>query len=191
MAALVRKSADSIRLRPLNRQHLSADLAILRDIFNDAWRNNFMFQPFTEAEFAKIGKELAQLLPADYVQIAEVNGEPAAMIVMLPNVNEAIRDLDGRLFPLGVVKLLWRLKVRHPASARVPLMGVRQRYQSSLLGTALAFLLIDRVRHAALQRGVQSVELSWVLERNKPMRNIIENLGAEPYKRYRLYEKGL
>ena len=191
MAALVRKSTDSVRLRPLNRRDIQTDLAVLRDIFNDAWRNNFMFQPFTEAEFAKIGKELAQLLPADYVQIAEVHGEPAAMIVLLPNVNEAIRDLDGRLFPFGVIKLLWRLKVRHPRSARVPLMGVRQCHQNSLLGTALVFLLIDRVRQAAQRRGVETVELSWVLERNRPMRNIIENLGAKAYKRYRLYEKPL
>lgn len=191
MQALVKKTGEGIRLRPLNQRQLQADLPILRDIFNDAWQHNFMFQPFTEAEFAKIGKELAQLLPPDYVQIAEAHGEPAAMIVMLPNVNEALGDLNGRLFPLGLLKLLWRLKVRHPRSARVALMGVRQRHQQSLLGTALAFQLIDQVRQAALRRGVQEVELSWVLERNKPMRNIIESLGGKAYKRYRLYEKAL
>jgi len=111
--------------------------------------------------------------------------------VALPNINEAIRDLDGRLLPFGWLKLLWRLKVSHPRTARVPLMGVLQEHQHSRLGPTLAFLVIDAVRKALHSRGVVDVEMGWILEDNDGMRNIIETIGGKAYKRYRVYEKEL
>lgn len=180
-----------LRIRPLRRARLDQELELLREIFNDAWSQNWGFVPFTEAEFTRLGRDLARLVNDDYVQIAEVGGEPAAMMVGLPNLNEAIRDLNGRLAPFGWLKLLWRLKVRHPATGRIPLMGVRKRYQRSLLGAALAFLLMDAVRVAGRKRGVEQAELSWILEDNMPMRNILEAIGGRAYKRYRLYGKDL
>ncbi len=113
------------------------------------------------------------------------------LIVALPNLMEAARDLDGRLLPFGWAKLLWRLKVRHPQTARIPLMGVRRRYQHSRLGPTLAFVVIDAVRRELHARGVRDVEMSWILEDNDGMRNIIETIGGEAYKRYRIYEKSL
>jgi hypothetical protein len=113
------------------------------------------------------------------------------MIVALPNINEIIRDLNGRLLPFGWLKLLWRLKVRYPTTARVPLMGVRREYQHTRLGPALAFMVIDAVRQGLIRRGIRDVELSWILEDNDGMRNIIETIGGSAYKRYRIYEKDL
>lgn len=113
------------------------------------------------------------------------------MIVVFPNLNEAIRDLDGRLLPFGWLKHLWRLKVAFLQTARVPLMGFRKRYQGTALGIALAFLLIEKARSHGLMRGVQEVELSWILEGNMPMRNILAVLGSIPYKCYRIYERTL
>jgi len=132
---------------------------------------------------------LIKLMPDEYIQIAELDGEPVAFIVALPNINEATRDLKGKLLPFGWLKLLWRLKVRHPRTARIPLMGVRQEHQHSRLGPTLAFLVIDGVRKALHARGVEDVEMGWILESNAGMRNIIETIGGEAYKRYRLYEK--
>jgi hypothetical protein len=134
---------------------------------------------------------LRLLVPDDLVQIAEVDGEPAAMIVAFPNVNEAIHDLNGRLFPFGWLKLLWRLKVRHPSTLRVALMGVRKRYQNSRVGAALALLVIVAAREPAVKRGIRQVELSWILEENTGMRNITESCGGTVYKRYRIYGKEL
>lgn len=191
MAALAQKASSRVRIRHLDRKALDAELAVLRDIFNDAWSENWGFVPFTEAEFDEVGKAMTLLLDDDFVQIAEVDGKPAAMIIALPNVNEAIRDLNGRLLPFGWLKLLWRLKVRFPSTARVPLMGVRKQYQHSRLGPTLAFVVIDAVRHALARRGVADVELSWILEDNSGMRSIIESIGGIAYKRYRLYEKKL
>ena len=173
----------------MRRSCFGEDLKILRDIFEDAWSDNWGFIPFTEAEFAHLGRTLRMLVDEDFVQIAEVEGSPAAMIVVFPNVNEAVHDLNGRLFPFGWLKLLWRLKVGFPSTARVPLMGVRKRYQRTLLGGALAFLVIDAVRAPVTKRGVQEVDLSWILEDNMGMRNIFETIGGIPCKRYRIYEK--
>jgi hypothetical protein len=113
------------------------------------------------------------------------------MIVLLPNINEAIKDLNGRLFPLGWLKLLWRLKVSFPRTGRVPLMGVRRCFHNSLLGAALALNLIDAVRSAGAKKGMKEAELSWILEDNAGMRNILESIGGVAYKRYRFYEKKL
>ena len=191
MTRLAERVADQVRIRPLRRGSLDAELDILRDLFNDAWANNWGFVPFTEAEFRALGRTLAALIPDEYVQIAEFDGRPAAFIVALPNVNEAARDLGGRLLPLGWAKLLWRLKVRGLGSARVPLMGVRRRYQQSRLGPTLAFLVIDAVRKGLGRRGVETVEMGWILESNSGMRNIIEAIGGAVYKRYRIYQKAL
>jgi hypothetical protein len=189
MTRLAERVSDKVVVRSLRRKQLAQEAAIMLEIFNDAWANNWGFVPLAQDEFLDTVKTLTKLMPDDYVQIAEYEGRPVAFIVALPNINEAIRDLGGKLLPFGWVKLLWRLKVRHPRTARVPLMGVRQEFQHSRLGPTLAFMVIDAVRKALHARDVTDVEMGWVLENNDGMRNIIETIGGEAYKRYRVYEK--
>jgi len=191
MRRLVAACGQRVRVRPLDRKRFEEEVTLLRDIFNDAWAENWGFVPFTVAEFHELGRNLRLLVDRDFVQIAEVDGEAAAFIVAVPNVNEAIRGLSGRLLPTGWAQLLWRLKLRHPRTVRVPLMGVRRRFQRSRIGSALAFLVIDAVRLATQRRGVEESELSWILEDNSGMRGIIESIGGRPYKRYRIYERAL
>jgi hypothetical protein len=131
------------------------------------------------------------LADEELVKIAEVDGKPAAFIVLLPNINEVIQDLNGRLLPFGWLKMLWRLKVKYPNSARIPLMGVRSQYHDSLMGAALAFGVIAGLQQPALKRGIKEVELSWILEDNLRMRNIIESTNGRVYKTYRIYSKQL
>jgi hypothetical protein len=189
---LISRVAGRVRLRRMRRGKFAEDLAIIRDIFEDAWSKNWGFVPFTSEEFAELGKNLKLLVPLDYIRIAEVDGEPAAMMALFPNLNEAIRDLDGRLLPFGWLKLLWRLKVSGVKSGRVPLMGVRRRFQGGRLGATLALMLITSLQTSARERGmVGEVEMSWILESNKGVRNIIESIGGTPYKRYRIYQKEL
>lgn len=183
--------AGDVRLRPLRAGRLREELAVIVDIFNDAWSENWGFVPMTEAEVDHMARSLKPLIREEFVAIAELAGEPAAMVVALPNLNEAIADLDGRLVPFGLARLLWRLKVRGLASARVALMGVRRRHRDSLMGSALAFMLIDHIREAGLRAGVRRVELSWVLEDNAGMRRVIEAVGGRHAKTYRIYEKAL
>jgi hypothetical protein len=170
---------------------MQVELEILRSIFNDAWSENWSFIPFTEEEFKAVGKELFMITPADFTWIAEADGEPAAFMVLLPNLNEVIADLNGRLFPFGWAKMLWRLKVRTPKTARVPLMGVRKKYQNTRMGPALALLTIGALYEPIMKRDMTEVEMSWILEDNKGVRNIIESIGAVVTKRYRMYRKEL
>ncbi|SEM94664.1 hypothetical protein SAMN04488077_11012 [Roseovarius tolerans] len=191
MQKLATRASRTVKIRTLDRKNRAADFEAMRDMFNDAWSDNWGFVPFTHEEFEETAKVLSLLLPDDFIQIAEIEGRPVAFITAFPNINELIGDLRGRLLPFGWAKLLWRIKVRGARSARVALMGVRKEYQYSRLGPTLAFLVIDAVRKAMVKRNVTSVEMGWVLEDNDGMRHIIEAVGSTIYKRYRVYQKTL
>jgi hypothetical protein len=185
------RTNDRIHIRRLQKSNFINELEIIRDIFNDAWSQNWGFIPWTEAEFEHLGKDLKMLADEELVKIAEVDGKPAAFMVVLPNINEVIRDLNGRLLPFGWLKMLWRLKVNYPKSARIPLMGVRSQYHNSLMGAALTFGIFADVHQPGLKRGIKEVELSWILEDNMRIRNIIESISGRVYKTYRIYSKKL
>lgn len=191
LSKMMDRMRDRVRIRPLDRKRFGEEMQVLRELFNDAWQNNWGFVPFTEREFGEMGAQLKFLVPDDMIHVAEVDGEPCGFIVALPNINEAIADLNGQLLPLGWAKLLWRLKVSGVRTARVPLMGVRQSYHFSQLGPTIALLLIEALRAPFLARDIDAVEMSWILESNTGMRTILDRIGGDPYKRYRLYEKQL
>jgi len=191
LAKMMSQVRKKVTLRRLNRKRFSEEMQVLREIFNSGWQDNWGFVPFTEHEFATMGDQLKFLVPDDMIYIAEVDSVPCAFIVGLPNINEAIADLNGSLFPFGWAKLLWRLKVSGVRTARVPLMGVRQEYQFSRIGPIIALLLIEALHDPFEKRGIDALEMSWILESNTGMRTILERIGAVPYKRYRLYEKQL
>jgi len=191
MQRLVDASAHRVKVRPINMKRFNEEISLLRDIFNDAWAENWGFVPFTEAEFRELGNNLRFLVHPKLIQIAEVDGEAVTFVVVLPNINEAIRDLKGKLFPFGWAKLLWRLKVSYPSTARVPLLGVRRKFQNTRLGPSLAFQVIDKVRQQLHTLGAKDIELSWILEDNAGMRHIIEAIGGNAYKRYRIFERQL
>lgn len=191
MRTVIQKFSKQIKLRTLRRDRFSEEMEILRDIFNDAWSENWGFVPFTQAEFAELGNSLRWLVPSEFIQIAEVGGTPVAFMAALPNLNEIFAELNGRLFPFGWLRLIKRLKSHAVHTARIPLMGVRKQFHHTPLGMALAFMVIDAPRQAGLARGIKEVEMSWILEDNQAMRSILKSIGSTEYKRYRLYEKML
>ncbi|MDF7662521.1 N-acetyltransferase [Erwiniaceae bacterium L1_54_6] len=191
LTKLMGQVREKVTIRCIDRKKFGEEMQVLREIFNSGWQNNWGFVPFTEHEFATMGDQLKFLVPDDMIYIAEVDSVPCAFIVGLPNINEAIQGLNGRLLPFGWAKLLWRLKVSGVRTARVPLMGVRQEYQFSRMGPIIALLLIEALRDPFAKRNIDALEMSWILESNTGMRTILEKIGAEPYKRYRLYEKQL
>lgn len=175
----------------MGKAHLDDEIAVILDLLNDAWSDNWGFVPMTPREMADLAGILKRLLRPGDVAFAEYRDEVVAFSIIFPNLNEAIRDLGGRLAPFGWLKLLWRLKVQHTRTMRMALMGVRKSLQSSAIGAALALSVIQAMRQTGIERGVEHAELSWVLDSNKQVKRIIKLVGAEPYKRYRIYEKTL
>ena len=180
-----------LELRQLDFKNFDKEVAVMTEIMNDAWSNNWGFTPVTEAETQQMAKSLKMVVDKRLVVFATIDGENAGFGVCLPNVNEAIRDIGGKLLPFGLFKLLWRLKVAGLKTARVPLMGVKRKFARDFRGMLLPFILIDAMAKAAKAAGIEKVELSWILEDNKPMRGIIESVDSKRYKTYRIYEKAI
>ena len=181
-----------IRIRNVDKSKFASEAAIIMGLLNDAWSDNWGYVPLTEAEIAYAGKKLKPIIYNDLVRIAEVDGEPAAFMITIPDVNELIGDLDGRLFPLGWAKLLWRLRKPRTRRVRVPLMGVASKFQGSRIAGQLAFMLIEFTRRVCVEKyGVYIGEFGWVLEDNQGMMSIAQLPGANINHTYRIYEKAL
>ena len=176
-------------IRPINLKDMKNEIRLIRDIFNDAWSSNWGFVPWTEAELDKLGNDLKLLVNNNFGYIASYRGEPAAFVVTLPNLNEYIAGMNGRLLPFNWAKLAVRVLRKKPDTYRMPLMGVRRKFHNTLVGSSLSTLVIDEAHSYHHKRGGKSGELSWILEDNFPVRKLIETFGGIPYKTYRIYEK--
>jgi hypothetical protein len=181
-----------IRVRRVDKRHFDRDAAIIIDILNDAWSQNWGFVPFTEAEKAYGAKKLAPLIIEGANMIAELDGEPVAFMMSLPDINPLIAPMKGRLFPFNWIKLLWWLRRMRPVDFRVPLMGVVQRLQSSRLASQLAFMMIEHIRrHGVGEHGCKRAEIGWILEDNQGMVAIADAIGSKVNREYRIYSKDL
>ena len=181
-----------IRVRTVDKKRFDGEARIILNLLNDAWSGNWGFVPLTEAEIAYAGKKLKPIIFEDLVRIAELDGEPVAFMLTIPDINELIADLNGRLFPFGWAKLLWRLKKPRTRRVRVPLMGVASKLHNSRIATQLAFMLIEFTRRAAVANyGVSEGEFGWILEDNKGMVSIAQLPGARVNHVYRIFEKQL
>ncbi|WP_235919442.1 dATP pyrophosphohydrolase [Aureimonas psammosilenae] len=186
-----RQARRGVVLRQLEWKRYDEELAAIVSIFNDAWSENWNFLPLDNLDLEALAKSLKPLIRSELVQIVEVDGKAAGFGVCLPNLNEAIRDLDGSLLPLGWAKLLWRLKVTGTKTSRVPLMGVRKRYARTPLGGVLPLMIMNALGRESVKLGMDRIEMSWVLEDNRAMRHLCETMAGPPYKSYRVYEKSL
>jgi GNAT superfamily N-acetyltransferase len=185
------KAMPEVRIRPVDKKNVKRDVRIVADIFNDAWSDNFHFVPMTEPELLKMTEDMKLLLDDQIAMIAEIDGKPAAMAIALPNLSEASYDLGGKLFPLGLPKLLYRLKVKRTKSARLVLLGIKKDYRNKKrYGGMSAALYVELARRGSAV-GYTWGELGWTLEDNRPVNLGIKMMGGEVYKRYRIYEKAL
>jgi hypothetical protein len=188
---LEKTEAKGITLRQLNFKSYEREVHAMTEIMNEAWSHNWGFTPITENETRQLAKSMRPVINEKLVWFADIDGEEAGFGVCLPNVNEAIRDINGALLPFGWAKLLWRLKVSGVKTGRVPLLGVKRKFAREFRGQILPFLIIDRMAVEAKKAGIEEVEMSWILEDNRPMRAIIESVDSKRYKTYRVYEKRL
>jgi hypothetical protein len=181
----------SLNIRAVAKKDYDRELRLVLDIFRDAWSENWGYVPPTVAEVDHLINQMRLVLDRGAVIVSEIDGELAGFIVVLPNVNEFLRDLNGRLLPLGWLRLLMRLKFSQCDTIRVPLMGVRKQFQRTRTGAAIALAMIDACRKEFVPRGVKYCEMSWILENNSPMRGILESAGCARDKVYRVFSKDL
>jgi hypothetical protein len=181
-----------IRIRMVDKSKFDEEARIILNILNDAWSGNWGYVPLTPAEIAYAGKKMKPIIYNELVRVAEIDGEPVAFMITIPDINELTKDLNGELFPFNFIKLLWRLRKPRVKRARVPLMGVARKLHQSRLASMLAFMLIEYTRRDCVGKfGINIGEFGWILEDNKGMLSIAELPGARVNHRYRIYQKML
>ena len=181
-----------IRVRTVDKSRFEEEAALILGILNDAWSDNWGFIPLSEEEIGYAGKKLKPIVYEDLIRVAEVEGEPVAFMITLPDLNEITKEFNGRLFPLNWLKLLWKLRQPQVRTMRVPLMGVVKRLQATRLASQLAFMMIEYTRREAVARyGSSRSEFGWILDDNQGMRSIAEMIDARINRIYRIYEKAL
>jgi hypothetical protein len=188
--ALVRAMPE-VTLRRLEMKTLDADIRTCVDIFNDAWSDNWGSVPLTEREAKKMAADLKLILVPTLTRIVDIEGEPAAFAIGLPNLNELIADLGGSLFPFGWLKLLVRLKWYPAKSGRLVLLGIRKKYRHVRKYAPVALHLIGAMNEGAQAFGIKQAELSWTLEDNAAVNAAIRAVGGRKYKVYRVFHKTL
>lgn len=185
------KSLPEISCRTLSLKHLDRDIELFVDIHNDSWGENWGFVPFTRTEVRKMAADYKFLIAPEITCIVSIDGEPAAVAVAVPNLNSLVRDMHGKLFPFGLPKLLWRLKVSGPKSARLVFLGIRQKWRHARKYAALSAFMYAYMNEGGKKIGIREGELGYTLEDNGAVNAGIQMMGAKRYKRYRIYEKSL
>ena len=181
-----------INVRPVDKSRFDEEAAIILAILNDAWSDNWGFVPLTPPEIKDVGVKLKPIVFDDLIRIAELDGKPVAFMITLPDLNEPLAGLNGSLFPFGWAKLLLWLRRPRVRTMRVPLMGVVKELQSSRMASQLAFMMIEYIRRASVERyGATRGEIGWILDDNQGMRSIAETIESRVNKVYQVYEKML
>ena len=177
--------------RTVNMKDFANEVRLIMDIFNDAWSENWGFVPLTEAELDKMAKDLKLIMMPELTRIAFIDGEAVGVALAVPNINEVVQGLGGKLNPIGIGKLLWWLKVKGPKTARLLILGIRKKYRGVRRYAGLsAFLCVEMSRSGA-KLGIASAELGWTLEDNSAVNVGIKLMGGKVSKKYRVYEKVL
>lgn len=185
LAAGVKNRVPGLTVRPAQMKHFPRELAIVKDIYNSAWSHNWGFVPMTDEEIDSMAKRLKPLIVPDLLLLAEVNGDPAAFYMAVPDFNQVLRRVNGRLGPTGMLKFLWYS--RKIDDIRVLTMGVKEGYRKK----GIEGLLYLEAFKAAMRKGYRRAEMSWILEDNVLMQRGCELMGGRLYKKYRIFEKRL
>jgi hypothetical protein len=180
-----------IRIRPVNMAKFNDEVSLVIDILNEAWSSNWGYTPLTPGEKAKAIKDWKKLINAKWCNICEYDGEPVGFMITLPDLNEMIADLNGRLFPFGWIKLLWRLHKKRTKRVRVPIMGIRKSMQTSKQGALMVLMMIEHLRRQVMSDGGIRSECGWILDDNEGMNNIMASIDSKIYKTYRIFARDI
>lgn len=180
-----------VQLRSLDLKHIAREVETIQQIYNDAWHGKWAYVPALPDESQKLAEDLKLIVDPDIAFMAEVNGETVGMCIMLPNLNEAIADLGGDLLPFGFAKALYRLKVKHPVSTRLMMLGLREHIRKQRRYGGLSAAMYVETARRGFAKGYKWAELSWTREDDAPINLGIKMMGARVYKRYRVYQRSL
>lgn len=187
-AAIVRRRNPNLKLRTMDMSRFMEEAMIAKDVYNEAWSENWGHVPMTDHEFEHLAKDLKQVIEPDLVYFLELDAEVVAFSVTIPNLNQALKHVrNGRLLPMGLPTLLARAKLGGVYETRMPLMGVRKAYH----GRGFDALMVLETIKRGMAKGYDSCEMSWVLESNKRLTNALDKMGAIVDKTYALFEKQL
>jgi GNAT superfamily N-acetyltransferase len=180
---------SEVTIRSGNMRDVRGESRRLRHVYNQAWSQNWGFVPFTEKEIEYMTHELKPIVEPDWTLLAEAGDEPVGFILAVPDINVALRKINGRLtrfgLPIGLVKLLYHK--RRIRTARLIALGVVEKFRKAGVAEMLVLKVIEE---AMLKRGFAG-ELSMTLENNYMINRFLEALGAAKYKTYRIYERSL
>jgi hypothetical protein len=176
------KRNPQLQVRPINLRQFDEELKIVKEIYNDAWSKNWGFVPLTEEEIDDLGKNLKPLVVPDLVLFAYWGDEPIGFSVSLPDYNEVLKHLNGKLGLLGIFKFLYYS--RKIKTIRVMLLGVKRAFQKK----GVEGLLYLETSKRGIKKGYPQAECSWILENNPLIQHGIEAMGGKRYKTYRIYE---
>lgn len=183
------KEREGIKMRPANMKEWDREVRLIKEIYNSAWEKNWGFVPMTDEEFDQLGKDLKMILNTDLVLFAEVNNEPVAFCITVPDANQAIKKANGRLttfgLPIGLVKMM--LELKRIKSGRLIALGIKKEYRKRGLDS----VLMKETFEVGKKLGWTGGEIGWTLEDNDMVNRPIELFGAKKYKKYRVYGKQL
>jgi GNAT superfamily N-acetyltransferase len=174
-----------ITIRPIDVRRFRQDVDLIQEVYNSAWERNWCFVPMTPEEIADLAKQLRMIGNPNLCLLAERNGEAIGFALGLPDYNQVLRHINGRLFPVGLLKLLWYRRSMN--RSRVLALGLKPGFRNM----GIDAMLYLRLWQEAPKNGYPLVECSWILEDNWPMRRGLERMGGKITKTYRIYEKEL
>jgi hypothetical protein len=192
MLPLMFELADAARdkhrvtLRRMSRRRLRRDLDIFAEIYNRAWRRNWGFVPYDKHDLDAYGQELQLVFDKDWFMVAEIEGEPIAIAITVPDVNLVLERMNGRLLPFGWWHWLRRKKIVD--RVRVGFLGVKPEHQHT--GVA-ALLYVEHFDTSAAHPRIKGGEMGWILETNKAMNRGMEAMNGRVVKKYRVYGREL
>lgn len=178
---------EGVTFRRIDMKNLQRDLAFWLKIYNSAWSDNWGFAPLDEEVFQEHAKLLRLIIDPDLAIFCEVNSKPAGASLTIPNFNEALAKINGRLFPIGALKLLYQVKRRKINGCRVFTLGVDKEFRKMGIGAAFYVRILEAARKAGYRWG----DMSWILDNNDNMNKAIQAMGGKIWRRWQMYEKSL
>jgi GNAT superfamily N-acetyltransferase len=179
------ESDHGIRLRNMSRRHLRKEMDRFAEIYNAAWAENWGFVPYSKADLDAYTVDMHLVFSRDWFMVAEKDGETIAVAITLPDVNQVLKKMKGRLLPLGWWHFLNRNRICD--QVRVGFLGVKPEYQHTGVAASLYVEHFDTAERSRQKHG----EAGWILETNEAMNRGLEAMSAEIVKKYRLYERPL